>query len=244
MAEQLMYRKHAMYYDLIYHDKEYAKETEDILRIIKKYKKSTGNDLLDVACGTGNHLVHFRKRFSCTGADINKEVLAIARKKNPRVTFIKEDMSNLQERKHYDVITCLFSSIGYLKTEQKLKRAFGSFASHLNPGGIIIIEPWFAPDAFKVGSPHMTTYDSKKLKIVRMNVSKKKGNLSILDMHWMVAEQGKDVLHFVDHHELLLTPIPQLRLLMEEAGLNVIFLKKGTNVDGRDRLVGIKRNGA
>ncbi|GAG89663.1 unnamed protein product, partial [marine sediment metagenome] len=55
-----MYKKLAKYYDLIYHWKDYEKEAHSVKDLIKKYKKSDGNKLLDVGCGTGKHLEQFK----------------------------------------------------------------------------------------------------------------------------------------------------------------------------------------
>ena len=38
-----MYDEHAELYDLIYHFKDYKGETKKIRKLIKKYKRSTGN---------------------------------------------------------------------------------------------------------------------------------------------------------------------------------------------------------
>ena len=68
------YKELARYYDLIYPYKNYKKEAEDISDLISKYKRSEGDTLLDVACGTGKHLEYFQNEFSCTGIDLNQEM--------------------------------------------------------------------------------------------------------------------------------------------------------------------------
>lgn len=81
MAEQALYRKYALYYDLIYQWMDYPGESEFILMVVKRYKKSEGMDLLDVACGTGGHTQYLQNYFNILGLDINPEMLEIARKK-------------------------------------------------------------------------------------------------------------------------------------------------------------------
>ncbi len=114
MAEEL-YNNLAKYYDLIYQWKDYEKESREIKRIIYKYKKSKGNDLLEVACGTGSHLKYLQKEFSCLGVDLNNSMLEMAKKKVPNVILKRKDMINLNIKKKFDIILCLFSSIGYVK---------------------------------------------------------------------------------------------------------------------------------
>jgi len=51
-----MYTRSAHLYDAICAWKNYADEVERLHAIIGTHKRSAGNALLDVACGTGKHL--------------------------------------------------------------------------------------------------------------------------------------------------------------------------------------------
>lgn len=240
MKKQVMYKEIAKYYDLIYSWKDYKKEIKIIKKLIPKYKKSKGKELLDIGCGTGQHLRYLKNSFICTGIDSNEEMLKIAKKNVKGVAFKKADMANFNLRKKFDVILCLFSSIGYVKTYADLKKTINNFSRHLKTGGIVIIEPWFTKSAFKAGLPAMTTYDRKNIKIVRLNVSRVKNNISILDMYFLVAEKGEDVKHYVDRHELGLFDISQTLKFMKEAGLDAKFLKNGLMKD-RGLFAGVKK---
>ena len=198
----MLYSELAKYYDLIYSWKDYKKDADKIKRLISKYKKSDGIELLDVACGTGHHLKYLKKNFSCTGIDINEEMLNVAKKNVKGTIFKKADMSTFNLNKKFDVILCLFSSIGYAKNYSNLRRTIKNFARHLKKDGIVIIEPWFSKLKYKSGIPWMGTYDGKDIKIARLNASKVKNDKSILDFHYLIAEKNKDVKHFVDRHEL------------------------------------------
>jgi len=83
-------------------------------------------------------------------------------------------MVSLHLNKKFDIITCLFSSIGYVKTYANLEKSMNSFAKHLKTGGVVIIEPWFTTKTYKTGTPHLTTYEDNDLKIARAVVSNKK----------------------------------------------------------------------
>lgn len=239
MKKQSLYRELAPYYDLIYTWKNYKKEVDKIEKLIARFKKSDGKDLLEVACGTGHHLQYFKQNFSCTGTDINQGILNVAKKKIKNVSFKNSDMINMNLNKKFDVITCLFSSIGYVKTYPNLQKTLKNFANHLKTGGVVIIEPWFTKSAYKTGSPHMTTYESKDIKIARLAVPKVKGNVSEMDMHYLIAERNKEVKHFVDRHELGLFEINKTLQFMKQAGLKAKFLKNGLMKD-RGLFIGVK----
>lgn len=231
MADQAIYRDIARYYDLIYIWKDYKTEADTIKKLISTYKKSDGNNLLEVACGTGHHLEYFQKDFACMGVDINQWILNIAKKKHKNITFKKADMITLQLKKQFDIITCLFSSIGYVKTYENLEKSMNSFAKQLKVGGVVIIEPRFTAETYKAWSPHLSTYEDKDLKIARAVVSNKKGNLSIQNMHYLVAERNKEVKHYTDTHEMWLFEVEKTLAYMKKAWLTAKFLKHGLMKD-------------
>jgi ubiquinone/menaquinone biosynthesis C-methylase UbiE len=240
MKKQVLYRELAKYYDLIYSFKDYKKEAVRIKALVSKYKKLEGKELLDVACGTGHHLEYLKDEFSCMGVDISNEILEVARKNVKGVVFKQADMTTLNLGKKFDVITCLFSSIGYVKTCKNLRRTIRNFSKHLKDGGVVLIEPWFTKSTYIPGPPHMSIYDGKDIKIARLNVSELRGNLSVMDMHYLVAERGKGVKHFVDRHELGLFEVDETLRIMKKAGLQSKFLKRGLMRE-RGMFVGMKQ---
>jgi ubiquinone/menaquinone biosynthesis C-methylase UbiE len=239
MKKQELYSGLAEYYDLIYSFKDYRKEAARVKELVSKYVKSEENQLLDVACGTGHHLNYLKDTFSCTGVDVSRKILDVARKNVEGVAFEQSDMTTLDLGREFDAIICLFSSIGYVKTYSKLRKTVWGFVRHLKKGGVVLIEPWFTKSAYVSGSLHMTTYDGKDVKIARLNVSKIRGNVSVMDMHYLIAEKDKGVKHVVDRHELGLFEIDETLKIMRAAGLQSKFLKRGL-MRGRGMFVGTK----
>ena len=90
MKKEALYKSLAKYYDLIYSFKNYKKEVTEITKLINEYKSSTGNQLLDVACGTGSHIEFFVKDFDCIGVDLNLEMLEFAKEKVPKAKCPEE----------------------------------------------------------------------------------------------------------------------------------------------------------
>ena len=71
MEKKSIYGELAKYYDLLYSFKDYKTEASKIIQLIAKYKKSKGDSLLEVACGSGHHLEYLKSKFSCMGTDLN-----------------------------------------------------------------------------------------------------------------------------------------------------------------------------
>jgi ubiquinone/menaquinone biosynthesis C-methylase UbiE len=232
-----MYRQLANYYDEIYHFKNYQKEAEKIETLIHQYKKSSGNHLLDVACGTGNHIGYLKQHYSVEGLDSSPEMLRIARKKHPDLIFHRGEMTSFKLKDRFDVITCLFSAIGHLKTKTRMRRAVRNMASHLQPGGLMFLEPWISPATFRKGLIGWNFVDKPNLKIARINISKVRGPVAAFEYHYLIGTSDK-IQHIVDSVPTGLWTHEEYLAAVRDAGLEVSFDSEG--LVGRGLYLGVK----
>jgi len=98
-----IYKEKAKYYDLIYSWKNYEKEADELLGLMAKYNIKNGS-LLDIACGTGKHIMHFQKKFDCTGTDVNNGILKIAKKNVPTAKFHHASLQRLKLKQKFDAV--------------------------------------------------------------------------------------------------------------------------------------------
>lgn len=238
MKEEKLYKDLAKYYDLVYSDKDYEEEVREIKDIISEWKESNGNKLLDAACGSGRHLKYLSNDFACTGLDLNEKILEIAEERLGDVKLIQADMTDFSLEEKFDVITCLFSSIGYVKTYKKLRKTVENFVDHLKEGGVVIIEPWLTKDLYNEGSVHMKTFDGEGTKVARVSYSGREGDLSKVEMHYLVGEEGAGIKHFKEIHKLGLFEREEILGIMEDFGLK----SKRKEKEGSDRgfYIGVK----
>lgn len=244
MAKRILqYGELARYYDTIYQWKDYHKEAEVIRELIARYKASPGNSLLDVGCGTGKHLQEVKGRFGCVGMDVSREMLEQARRNVDGVEFIQGDMVDFDLGRRFDVILCLFSSIGYVKTYARLARTLRNFAAHLLEGGVVIIEPWFTKSTIKAGHIHVLAQGDDNLKIVRVDYTDVKGSVSILDERIVIAERNRGIAVYKDRMTMGLFEQEEFLRLMAKTGLKAEYLKRSL-APGRGLYVGVKRRPA
>ena len=215
----------ARYYDVIYDWKDYDAESEAVRRLIEENKKSDGEALLDIACGTGGHLQYLRDHFDVMGIDKNPAMLKEARKKCPGVPFKVADMVSIELDREFDAIICLFSSIGYLRTYRNLKIAIERFARHLRKGGVLLIEPFLTKESYQSGLIHGSMMEGDGVKISRMNVTKRRGDLAILDFHFLVGTKA-GIRHIHDPHELALYETSKFLEILRGAGFRARFRKQ------------------
>jgi SAM-dependent methyltransferase len=221
-----MFAKSAAFYDALYRWKDYAAEVDRLREIIREYKQSPGDRLLDVACGTGQHLAYLREHYAVEGLDLDPDLLEIARGRLPGVTFHQADMRSFDLGRAFDVVVCLFSSIGYVKTADALNQTLANLACHAVPGGVVIVEPWFTQETFTPGHLAMLTVDDPALKITRMNRSEVKDDLSILNFHYLVGTP-EGISYFTERHEMGLFSHEQYMEAFRAAGLDVTYDEAG-----------------
>jgi len=239
-----LFVKSAPYYDAVYDviydpysGKDYESESKRLRRLIGRHKRSDGNSLLDVASGTGRHLYYLEAWFDAEGLDINPKMLAIARKRNPGMKFHQGNMRTFKLTKRFDVITCLFSAIGYMTTLAQLRGAVRNMSAHLRPGGVLIIEPWISPRDFKSGSLHAVLVNQPKLKLARIGRSIAHGKTSTIQFHYLIATP-KTTRHFSESEKFGLFTRAEYTSAFRAAGLRVRYYRRG--LIGRGLYVGVK----
>ncbi len=234
-----MFSKSAQYYDELYGElgKDYSAEADKAHRLIQKLKKSKGKRLLDVACGTGIHARHLNKYYKVEGLDLDAKMLAVARRKHPKIRFTKGNMMEFNLRRQFDVITCLFSSIGYAKTKSNLNKAIKTMNEHLLPGGVLLVEPWFTPTQWHPGRVFTLQVDEPDLKIVRISHSRQRGKIAVLEFQYLIGTP-KGIEYSSEIHELGLFTHKEYLDAFKATGLKVIHDPKG--LDGRGLYIGTK----
>ncbi len=234
-----MYSKSQKYYDDIYasEGKDYPAEANKARKFIQKYKQSNGNRLLDVGCGTGVHANLLSKHYQVEGLDIDPKMLSVARKNYPKIRFQQGDMLNFKLKSKFDIIVCLFSAIGYVKTKSRLERTIKNMSQRLLPGGVLLIEPWFTPKQWHPGRVFTMQVKKPDLKIVRMSHSWQKGNISIIEFQYLIGT-SKGIECDTEFLELGLFTKKEYLDAFRSAGLEVIHDSNG--LDGRGLYIGIK----
>jgi SAM-dependent methyltransferase len=229
-----MYSTSVEIYDKLYGFKDYKKESDLLVGTIRS-KMPSAHTLLDVACGTGMHLQYLKLTFDAGGIDLVPGFAAIAKKRNPELDIYVGDMRRFRLSKRFDVITCLFSAIGYMQTKKDLDRAMANMARHLTESGILIVEPWFVPAEWHAPTAHATFVDEPELKIARMSTSLKKDRLSIMEMHYLVCtpQQTK---HSSEVHKMGLFTKEEMIDSFEKAGLETEYQEAG--ITGRGLYIG------
>jgi SAM-dependent methyltransferase len=230
------YTSSADTYDLIYSDAVDYPATARQLAELVRARRPDARTLLEAACGTGAVLEPLQTEFDVYGFDLSDDMLRVARAKLPGIDLRRGDMVEFDWGGRFDAVICMFSAIGYMTDFDSLLAAYRRFAAHLVPGGVVVIEGWFEPEAFIVGHVGGDAVGDDKLQVHRVNTSwvEEDGRVSVFDMHHLVGRPD-GVSYFVERHRLgLFTAAEHLRALAA-AGFDAehhadLFMGRGTYV--------------
>jgi SAM-dependent methyltransferase len=215
-----VFSRTARIYDAIYSFKDYAEEATSVHELVQARKPGAAT-LLDVACGTGAHLAELRRWYRCQGLDLDRELLAVARERLPASVELHEgDMRDFELGRRFDAVTCLFSSIGYVRDAKELTSAVGAMARHLEPGGVLVVEPWLSPDRIRLPHVGAAFVDEPELKVARIGTVEVEGDRSVMEMHYLVGTPER-VEHLTERHELMLFTDEEMLGAFGAAGLEV-----------------------
>jgi ubiquinone/menaquinone biosynthesis C-methylase UbiE len=100
--------------------------------------------LLDLGCGTGEHLSHFsRYGIKCTGIDNSTEMIKVAAKRFPgKILFIKNNITDINYYEEFDAVVSFFGTLNYMTEDAMIEKALWNLWRAMKPDGISVLEIW------------------------------------------------------------------------------------------------------
>jgi SAM-dependent methyltransferase len=233
------YGASARAYDLFYRLKDHAAEVDEIAAIVDA-RVPGARRVLDVGCGTGAHLEHLAARYErAEGIEPSARMIEEATISRPGLLVYPGDMRTFRLRDTYDVVTCLFSAIGYMTTLDDLTLAIRNMADHLDEPGLLLVEGWVEPDRWDAGRASAQAETAADVVAARVIVSGREGDVSTLEMHYLVATVD-GIEHAREIHRMGLFTSEQYRDAFVAAGLDY---ERVDGLTGRGVHLGLKGAG-
>lgn len=229
-----VFRHYARYYDLLYRDKDYTRETEYVHGLIQRHAPGA-RSILDLGCGTGAHAVLLAERgYEVHGVDQSADMLARAEARHgelpgavaARLTFEQADVRTFRAEEKFDAVVSLFHVMSYQTTNEDLTSAFATAASHLEHKGILLFDCWYGPavlaDRPVVRVKHM---EDEAISVTRIAEPCLYPNENRVDVRYHVfirdRKNGK-VEEVQETHSVRYLFTPETRLLLGTAGMELI----------------------
>lgn len=203
--------------------KDYDWEARTVLDAVRS-RHPAPRSLLDVACGTGGHFPVFTEAFDdVAGIDVSDPMLQVCRREHPDVPVTVDDMRTFSLGRTFDVVTCLFASIGYMTSRAEMGQAVKTMAAHLNPGGVLAVEPQWFPERFLDGHVSSDVLEHEGATITRASHTHREGDQSVMEVHYVVAGPDTGIDHFHETHRAMLLTQDQYEQAFNDAGLSVDY---------------------
>ena len=149
-----LYRELAEYYFAI--EANHRNILSDIHLISTYLKNYSDPSILDLGCGTGEHLGSMKKLGvkKCVGIDNSSEMLAVARERHPDgIKFMNTNFRSFDFYQEFDIIISLFGSIAYITNERDVDSFFWNTWRAMKPGGTGIFEIWNSVPVKRINIP-------------------------------------------------------------------------------------------
>ncbi len=247
-----IFNLYAEYYDLIYKNKNYLRESNYIHKMLKLHHSK--NNILEIGCGTGTHSICLsRYNYKIFGIDISDRMIKIANKKiynKRKLKFKTQDVLKFSHKNKFDAAISLFHVINYITTKKKIIKAFKNINNSLKSNGLFLFDFWYAPAVRKNKLLKRTKlFKNKNFDIIRVvtpkifskNITKVNIKMSLVD------KKNKKEKLFFENHKMRYYEIDELKKILKLSGFNILntyeWLKKSKlNIDTWSGLIIAQKN--
>jgi len=229
-APSSFHSKYAMYYDIIYADKNYEEECAFLTRIFKRFSDRMPKTILDAGCGTGGHALRLAAMgHLVTGVDASKYMISVARAKSSTtsglVDFVVGDVRNFSLPQEFDACISMFSVINYLISNEDLEMAFRNIRRHLKGDSLFVFDFWYSPAVLAIRPERRKKeiWDGR-LHIVRWARPRLNPKRSICEVRFdlRVTDEAKLVYSGSERHVVRYYGSDEIERLLNLAGFKVV----------------------
>jgi len=226
---------YALYYDLLYRDKDYAGEAEYVASHIHK-QLPQAKRILELGCGTGTHAEHLaRMGYTVHGVDMSEAMLARAEARKAtlppevaaRLSFSLEDVRTVRTGETYDAVISLFHVMSYQTTNADLEAVFTTAKTHLVPDGLFLFDCWYGP-AVLLDSPvvRVKRLEDDEIEVLRIAEPVMHYNENVVDVNYqvMITEKATGKMEQVcETHRMRYLFMPEVDLLARMLDMKRVF---------------------
>ncbi|MFW6126381.1 MAG: class I SAM-dependent DNA methyltransferase [Chloroflexota bacterium] len=136
-----IYHRLCQVYDLDWG--RFPRQCVDLIDALLRERGMNRVRVLDLACGTGILAVALaEKGHTVRGIDISPAMIDIARQRatTPSVAFGVQDMARFEAGGPFDLVTCTYDSINYLRGHRTLRGFFRRVAKVLTDRGLFVFD--------------------------------------------------------------------------------------------------------
>ncbi len=239
----MIFDRYASYYDAFYKTKRYDKECKFLETLFARYMSYRPKTILDLGCGTGNHMIPLLKRgYQVTGADSSPAMLTIAQEKinkaGEQAELIRASLQSFDRRRKFDVIICMFSVMDYIIKDQHLKNTFQNVMRHMKKSSLFIFDFWNTSAVENYYSPQKRQiFHEGNKTIERSSITRIKPIKNICEVQYTcrMKENGHWQKSFKERHVVRYFTIREIISLLLQAKMKILVFCPFMNLYGKIR---------
>lgn len=229
-----VFEAYSQYYDLLYRDKDYAREADYVKSLIGR-EHPAARTVLDLGCGTGRHdFLLAEHGYHVTGVDMSADMLKVANAERAKrssaggpvpLDFTEGDVRSVRLGRRFDVVVSLFHVMSYQTSNADLLAAFSTLREHLAPGGVILFDSWYGPTVL-TDRPvvRIKRLEGDGFDVTRLAEPVLHPNENVVDVNYQImildrASGKSEALR--ETHRMRYLFVPEVRALLERAGLRL-----------------------
>jgi SAM-dependent methyltransferase len=228
----MVFEKYALYYDLLYQDKDYQKETNFILSLLKKHQPES-KKILEFGAGSGIHgRLLANTGFLVSGIERSQQMIDIGLSSNQgkdlNINFscTQGDCTSAFVGDDFDTVISLFHVLSYQTSNEKILAMLNNAYRHLKPGGVFIFDYWHAPAVWHIGPTlRVKRVSNQQLSITRIaepeclreqNIVKVKYQTFVEDL------KNKHISEIKETHEMRAFDTEEIKEFASQTGFSLL----------------------
>jgi len=246
------FKEYAGIYDIIYKNKDYESECEFLRKVFKIYSKTPVHSVLDIACGTGNHMIPLAKMgFKVSGQDMSKDMLGLAKSKCRKLGLKVEffgclPMQRFKTNEKFDAVIAMFASIGYLTSLKDLRTALKNIRDTLNTKGLFIFDCWNKKAVMKNFFPYRKkVFADDHRKVIRISETSldKKRCIANINYSCIYSDGVSNLKRINEVHRMRYFEPQQIKGILSDCGFKTVsispFMQLGREVTDKNWVISI-----
>lgn len=228
---------YARYYNLLYADKDYSRETNFVLECFSG-AGCRFFSLLDLGCGTGRHALCMAGHGKAvTGVDVSQTMLEMGRKgmrdtvarqplPAPLPELLLGDARTLRLGRAFDAVTSLFHVMSYQNSEAEALALLATAHEHLQRGGMFLFDFWYGPGVLsEPPTARDRVMEDETTRVERHAQPVHRINDNVVEVQYTMRLQDKKTgrwSRLEEVHAMRYWFMPELRYLASLAGFTVM----------------------
>lgn len=182
-----------VFYDCMFDGESFQQAAEDTSQLLKLIN-SPVSSVLDLACGPGRHVLGFSAQgLTVTGVDLSAYLLNRAaleiESRELTATLVHADLLDYKPSEQFDLITNLFSSLGYYENPDDNQKVLNNAYQWLKPAGHLVIDVFSKEQAALHMEPvHCTEYDNGDVRFERPILV---DNMNVYANEWILVRDSQ-----------------------------------------------------